>query len=177
MVSTSTFGVGGAGGEQPRVASMPSMPGIRMSISTTSGRSARADARRPRPVGGLADHLDVGLRVEDHREAGPDQLLVVGEQHPDRHAGSARISAARTAKPPLGRRTGVGGAAAAAATRSRIPSSPFRRASAVRPGGAPAPVVDDLHRSTASGVADDRTRAPARPACLSALVSDSCTIR
>ena len=26
-----------------------------------------------------------GLRVEDHREAGPDQILVVGDEHPDGH--------------------------------------------------------------------------------------------
>ena len=59
------------------------MPGIRMSISTTSGRGRAASADRLRAVGGLADHLDVGLGVEQRAEAGPDQCLVVGEQDPD----------------------------------------------------------------------------------------------
>jgi hypothetical protein len=31
----------------------------------------------------LADHLDVSVRLEQHPEAGPDQRLVVGEEHPD----------------------------------------------------------------------------------------------
>jgi hypothetical protein len=38
------------------------------------------------PVGCLADHGEVGLAAEHHGEAGPDQVLVVDEQHPDRHA-------------------------------------------------------------------------------------------
>jgi hypothetical protein len=34
-------------------------------------------------VGGLADHLEVGLGVQDHPEPGPHQRLVVGDQDPD----------------------------------------------------------------------------------------------
>ena len=58
-----------------RVASSPSTPGMRMSISTTSGRESRraAPARRRRPR--LADHLDVGLRAtgssQDRRGRAP----------------------------------------------------------------------------------------------------------
>jgi hypothetical protein len=46
------------------------------------------------PPGGLdrllavtrfADHLDVGLGVQDHPEAGPHQLLVVGYDDADAH--------------------------------------------------------------------------------------------
>ena len=36
-------------------------------------------------VGGLTDDLDVFLGVEEHREAGPDDLLVVGEEYTDGH--------------------------------------------------------------------------------------------
>ena len=59
------------------------MPGIRMSISTTSGRRSRASAHRLVAVGGLADHLDVGLGVEQRPEPGPHQRLVVGEHDAD----------------------------------------------------------------------------------------------
>jgi hypothetical protein len=37
-------------------------------------------------VGGLADHLDVRLVLEDHPEPGPNELLVVDQDHPDRGA-------------------------------------------------------------------------------------------
>ena len=36
-------------------------------------------------VGGLSDDLDVGLSVEEHREADPDDLLVVGDEYTDGH--------------------------------------------------------------------------------------------
>ena len=39
-------------------------------------------------VGRLGHHLDVGLGVQDHREAAADEFLVVGEHHPD-HAVTA----------------------------------------------------------------------------------------
>ena len=93
-----------------RVASTPSMPGIRTSISTTSGCSAAASATASRAVGRLADDLEVGLGLEDHAEAHAQQLLVVDEQ--DRgaaHAGAACAGAAadvsrvRTRQPPPAR--------------------------------------------------------------------------
>ncbi len=36
-------------------------------------------------VGGLPDDLDVGLSVEDHGKTGPDDLLVVSDEHTDGH--------------------------------------------------------------------------------------------
>ena len=45
-------------------------------------------------VGRLADDLDVILAVEDHPEAGPDELLVVHEQDADAHAGTPEVVAA-----------------------------------------------------------------------------------
>jgi hypothetical protein len=43
---------------------------------------ARALQRRA-PVGGFADHLEVGLRVEDHPQAAAHERLIVGDQDPD----------------------------------------------------------------------------------------------
>ncbi len=70
-----------------RVASIPSMPGIRMSMSTTSGTCSRAAAKRLGTVGGLRDDLHPRLGGEDHRKAGSDQRLVVGHHDPN-HAAS-----------------------------------------------------------------------------------------
>ena len=61
-----------------------------MSISTTSGRVGAGQPHRLGAVAGLADHLDVGLGVEQRPEPGPHQRLVVGQQHPD-HARSSAV--------------------------------------------------------------------------------------
>ena len=75
-------------------------------------------------VGGLADHLDVGLRVEDHAEPGAHDLLVVGDDHPDRHRpGPALGSDALTVQP----RSSLGPASRlppSSAARSAMPTSP-----------------------------------------------------
>ena len=70
--------------EMRRVASRPSTPGIRMSIRTTSARSAAGQVDRLLAVGGLADDLQVPGGVDEDPEPGADQGLVVGEQDPDR---------------------------------------------------------------------------------------------
>ena len=68
-------------------------------------------------VGRLADHLDVGLGVEDHAQPGPDDLLVVGDEHADGHRGGPlRGSTAPTVQP----RSGPGPA-------SRVPPSSVAR--------------------------------------------------
>src|SRR5262249_33976025 len=54
------------------------------------------------PVAGLADHLDVFLGIEQGPEPGPDQGLIVGQQHPD-HRAPLIGNRARTRKPPPGR--------------------------------------------------------------------------
>ena len=43
---------------------MPSMPGMLMSMRTTSGGSSRRQLERLRAGGGAADDLDVGLEAE-----------------------------------------------------------------------------------------------------------------
>ncbi len=107
-----------------RVASMPSMPGMRMSITTTSGRSAPASCDRFGAGAGLADDLQAGGLGDDHAQGRADEGLVVGEDDPDGHRTPAGTgSRAATRKPPSGR-----GAAenspCSRPTRSRMPSSP-----------------------------------------------------
>jgi hypothetical protein len=57
------------------------------------------------PVGGLGDHVDAGLGLEDEAQPAADHRLVVGEQDPDAHAPlpAAKGSVAPTAQPPPGR--------------------------------------------------------------------------
>ena len=59
------------------------MPGIRMSISTTWGRRSRDERERRLAVGGLGDHRDVGLGVQQRPEPGPHERLVVGDHDAD----------------------------------------------------------------------------------------------
>src|SRR4051794_40020982 len=54
--------------------------------------------QRLEPVRCLGDHLDVGLRLEDHREATADEFLVVGDDDADAHAPT--FSEALTRWPP-----------------------------------------------------------------------------
>ena len=75
-------------------------------------------------VARLADNLELGLGAEEEPQPGAHQLLVVDQQHPDRHAGSWIGSRATTRKPP----PGAGPASRSPpsrATRSRIPISPW----------------------------------------------------
>ena len=130
-----------------RVASMPSISGIRMSISTTSGSSSRDAVDACSAVGALADDLDVVLGLEDHAEAGADQRLVVDEQHADAHAGTdapsgqpgahGEAAAGARARP-------ASDAAVAAPTRSRMPDEAVAAAASPSRAGAGAAVVDDL---------------------------------
>ncbi len=64
-----------------RVAVSPSMPGMRMSISTRSGASRAASETAVAPSPTLADHGQVGFGVDDRGESGPDHRLVVDDHH------------------------------------------------------------------------------------------------
>ena len=65
------------------------MTGILMSMSTTSGRVAAHDGDPLAAVGGLAHDFEVGLRVDQHADAGAEERLVVDERDADRtHAGT-----------------------------------------------------------------------------------------
>ena len=75
---------------------------MRMSISTTSGRSARTWSIASRPSEASPTTSISGLGVEDHPEAGADERLVVDEQDAD-HARASTGSSARSTKPPPSR--------------------------------------------------------------------------
>ena len=55
------------------------------------GPFAGGECNRLGAVARLADHLDVGLAGEQHREAAADERLVVGDHDSDRHATTTRI--------------------------------------------------------------------------------------
>jgi hypothetical protein len=80
---------------------MPSMPGIRMSISTTSGWSLRALLDAARAVGGLADDREIRLGRQDHPEPGPQQRLIVNQQNPDRHGSLLLVFLGSRPRPAL----------------------------------------------------------------------------
>ena len=69
-----------------RVASMPSMPGMRTSMSTTSGARSAHRATASTPSAASPPDLEALGRVDDHPQPGADEVLVVGEEHADAHA-------------------------------------------------------------------------------------------
>ena len=87
-----------------RVASSPSITGMRTSIRITSGSSSSASRDRVGAVGGLADHGQIGLGGEKRAEALAHHRLIVRDQTRDRairhDAASVSGSTAETAKPP-----------------------------------------------------------------------------
>lgn len=76
------------------------------------------------PVGGRADHFDVGLGVEQHRQPGAHDGLVVGDEDPDAHRGvPVRGRTASTRQP----RSAAGPAwkvPPSSEARSRMPTRP-----------------------------------------------------
>jgi hypothetical protein len=75
------------------------------------------------PVGGLGDHLDVVLGLEQRAGARPDERLVVDQQNPDHGVGPGSGMSARTVNPPSGRGS-EDSRPPSALTRSRMPISP-----------------------------------------------------
>ena len=153
------------------MAATPSPPGIRRSISTTSGGSARAAATASAPEAASPTTVEVGLGVEHAAQPGPHDRMVVDEQHPD-HAGTSSpmvVPRARAAGDVQPCRDLLGPGPHARAARTR-PAAACRRRSR-----APSSV-------TVSRTASGRRR-PARtvdrraPACLRTLVSASCAAR
>src|SRR5262249_45020263 len=124
-------------------------------------------------VARLAGDAQIWLGFQQHPQALPDQVLVVGDQDAD-HDGSPTGSRAQTVNPPPGR-----GPARRSppntATRSRMPASPWPP-----PGGGgaelprPSAVTSIV---TALSAQPTVTSARAGPACLSTLVSASWTMR
>ena len=95
---------------------MPSIRGIRRSISTTSGSCSRGERERLLAVGRGPDELDPVEQAEQRAEALADHALVVGEQDPYRgsHSSTLKPSSVGPAfrRPP------------SSSARSRMPVSP-----------------------------------------------------
>ena len=69
-------------------ARMPSsvpVGGIRMSVSTTSGTLGVDHGEQLVEVAARADHLDLGLRLEEPDDSFAHEIAVFGDDHPDRH--------------------------------------------------------------------------------------------
>ena len=105
VVTTRTRGAPSPEARIRRVASMPSSTGMRTSISTTSGRSAAAERDGLLAVGGLADDVDA-VRLEDHPQPGPHEVLVVGDddasascRQPGQHGEPAARAGRRRQRP------------------------------------------------------------------------------
>ena len=64
------------------------------------GAAARTTASAFAAVGGLADDLEVGLRVDQHADAGAEQRLIVDEHDADRRAFTRTRAPDRQRRPP-----------------------------------------------------------------------------
>ena len=151
---------------------MPSMPGIRMSISTTSGAASRHSCTPLGAVGGRAHDGEVRLGVEHvRRTPARIDLVVVDDDDPHRRRRLAVItitsalagSAASTHEPATGRRPGPQPAAHGGRPLPHAQQSVARRARLPRRAG---PVVADPHaqRRRPRSAARRRRRRPARAA-------------
>src|SRR5215469_14452943 len=140
------------------------------------------------PVDGLADHLDVGLGVEQDGKARPHHALVVGHDHADRHGASSSDEltgrVAVTWNPPSSR-----GPASrlppSMVARSRMPTRPWppptaraplaTRTGAVLLAGGRASLRISSTRLSGQYARCSRTWEPG--ACRIALLSASCRMR
>ena len=107
VVSTITAGPSSAAASC-LVASIPSIFGIRMSMSTTSGRSRPISSSPAAPSPAWPTMSIVFGAAQDHRQSSPDQRVVVDDDHADR-VGAAGLgshdshgSQARTTNSPAG---------------------------------------------------------------------------
>ncbi|GAA3051893.1 hypothetical protein GCM10020000_36540 [Streptomyces olivoverticillatus] len=97
VVRISTFG-GSVRAQMRRVASTPSILGMRTSIRTTSTAVAATTSSASAPSPASATTSMSGLRRQHHAEAGAQQHLVVDEHHADRHAGYLSIVMCRNVR-------------------------------------------------------------------------------
>ena len=89
-----------------RVASIPSMPGMRTSISTTSGVELGGELERLATVRRLPDHRHVQPETPAPSETPAEERLIVSQQYGHAHrvsrSGGSTISRACTRQPPSG---------------------------------------------------------------------------
>ena len=171
-----------------RVASMPSISGMRMSMSTTSGSSSRAMLDGLRAVVGLADDLEVVLDLEDHAEARAHEGLVVGDEDAQHGAVIARppSGASTERRDPRADDEPAVGAGQRGQLAAVDPHPLAHPDDAVAAGGerggrrrraAPPAAVGDRHLERLGRPTAAATSVGAEPACFSAFVSDSWTTR
>src|SRR6185437_11641200 len=104
------------------------------------------------PVDGLADHLDIGLRVEQDGKARPHHALVVGHDHADRHGAASsggltgRTAATRNPPSPVGPASRLPPSIVA---RSRMPTRPCPPPAARVPLGTRTGATASLQTSSA----------------------------
>ena len=65
------------------MASMPSIPGIRTSMNTTSGESSRARSTASSPLDGLSHDHDVVGQLERRAQTLPRHRVVIDDQGAD----------------------------------------------------------------------------------------------
>lgn len=75
-------------------------------------------------VGRLTDHLDTRLRIEDHRESRPDEILVVGDEHADRHRPTAVRGSTTSTDQPRSESGPAANVPPSSVARSVIPTKP-----------------------------------------------------
>ena len=161
------------------IPSMPLLPGMTTSISTTSGLCSSASKTARSAFAASPDRLDVLLGVENAAEPGADDGVVVDDEHPD---GLRRAALRVTEAVPRPRSScrcpGSSRASSCpptSATRSRIPLRPRprrrarrRRSRRRRPRRRP---------RAAFSFRVSRMLTLVAPACFAMFVSASCTIR
>src|ERR671914_709800 len=111
-------------------------------------------------IGCLADHADVGLRVEDHPEAAADECLVVGDDDADHGLAPSVGSRAITRKRPSGAMPASSEPPYISA-RSRMPVNPYPDPTA--PLTRPSFSISSASSSASSAT---RTRVRSPGACL-----------
>ena len=179
VVRTSTFTPArSSSAAMSRVASMPSRSGMRMSMTIRSARADRASSTASRPVPASATTSMSRGRLDEHREGGPYEVLVVGEQYADRSSGlvlpgqrqrGGHLEALRRAPVP------PSSVPPTLRARSRISDKPEPRRAArthrprhphPRRPPSPVPVVRD-----ASPAGPSLRRAPHDPLCIVTIVA------
>ena len=85
-----------------RVASMPLMPGMLMSISTSAGARASTSSTASSPRPGLAHRVEARRRRQHGTGGAPERRLVVDDQHGRRAPQARRRSSAALSRPSAG---------------------------------------------------------------------------